>query len=144
MSYPQAAAETLRSQIIRLENQLADLKIKLVEAETSASAILHLSGSEISKKQATISKLEEHGRWPLDTDEYKRYGRQLIMPEIGLKGPLLYPTYQRLGWLINTWTFRPTQAQGCIRFDCRCWRTWMSCGDIPFRCRCGHSGPCRR
>jgi adenylyltransferase/sulfurtransferase len=25
-------------------------------------------------------------RWPLEKYEYKRYGRQLIMPEIGLKG----------------------------------------------------------
>jgi adenylyltransferase/sulfurtransferase len=25
-------------------------------------------------------------RWPLDPHEYKRYGRQLIMPEIGLRG----------------------------------------------------------
>ena len=27
-------------------------------------------------------------RWPLSPDEYKRYGRQLIMPEIGLHGQL--------------------------------------------------------
>jgi adenylyltransferase/sulfurtransferase len=25
-------------------------------------------------------------RWPLEKNEYKRYGRQLIMPEIGLQG----------------------------------------------------------
>lgn len=96
MSYPQTTVETLRSQIIRLENQLADLKIKLVEAETPAPAILHLDGSsipDITKKPATVSKLEEHGSRPLEMDEYKRYGRQLIMPEIGLKGPFLYPTF---------------------------------------------------
>lgn len=28
----------------------------------------------------------EKSRWPLEPDEYKRYGRQLIMPEIGLQG----------------------------------------------------------
>ncbi|CAA9967078.1 molybdopterin biosynthesis protein moeB [Pyrenophora teres f. maculata] len=27
-------------------------------------------------------------RWPLEKEEYKRYGRQLIMPEIGLEGQL--------------------------------------------------------
>lgn len=93
MSYPQSAVETLRSQIIRLENQLADLKVKLVEAETS---IPHMGGSlcsDIREKEFAISNLDERGRWPLDTDEYKRYGRQLIMPEIGLKGLSLYPTY---------------------------------------------------
>lgn len=100
MSYPETAVETLRSQIIRLENQLAHLNVKLVEAETSASAILHPGGSsnsDITEKEAALSKFDEHGRWPLDADEYKRYGRQLIMPEIGLKGLFLYPTYRCVG-----------------------------------------------
>ncbi|KZM20286.1 ATP binding [Ascochyta rabiei] len=30
----------------------------------------------------------ERTRWPLEPTEYKRYGRQLIMPEIGLQGQL--------------------------------------------------------
>ncbi|KAL6708853.1 hypothetical protein ACN47E_002260 [Coniothyrium glycines] len=30
----------------------------------------------------------EKRKWPLDQDEYVRYGRQLIMPEIGLQGQL--------------------------------------------------------
>ncbi|KAM3414278.1 Adenylyltransferase and sulfurtransferase uba4 [Cercospora zeina] len=29
------------------------------------------------------------GRWPLLSEEYKRYGRQMIMPEVGLHGQLL-------------------------------------------------------
>lgn len=103
MSAPQTAVERLRSQIIRLESQLADLKIKLVEAETAdtpTAPIPYLDVSTISSitnKQATVSKLEEHGRRPLEMDEYRRYGRQLIMPEIGLKGPLLYLTNPRRG-----------------------------------------------
>ncbi|KAF1831317.1 molybdopterin biosynthesis protein moeB [Decorospora gaudefroyi] len=31
---------------------------------------------------------EEPSRWPLEKNEYKRYGRQLIMPEVGLQGQL--------------------------------------------------------
>ncbi len=93
MSRPQTEVETLRSQILRIENQLADLKVKLVEAETSASHLGDSSRPDIREKEVTISKLDERGRWPLDTDEYRRYGRQLIIPEIGLKGPFLYPTY---------------------------------------------------
>ncbi|KAL9096515.1 MAG: hypothetical protein Q9165_001512 [Trypethelium subeluteriae] len=31
---------------------------------------------------------EEHGRWELELEEYRRYGRQLILPEIGLQGQL--------------------------------------------------------
>lgn len=96
MSYRQTAVETLRSQIIRLEDQLADLKVKLVEAETSVPKIPYLgsfSRPDIRQKEVAISKPEERGRWPLDIDEYKRYGRQLVMPEVGLKGSFLYPTY---------------------------------------------------
>lgn len=96
MPYPKTAVETLRSQIIRVENQLADLKVKLLEAETSTPTISHLGGfsrPDIREKEVAISKLDDCGRWPLDTDEYKRYGRQLIIPEIGLKGPFLNPTY---------------------------------------------------
>jgi adenylyltransferase/sulfurtransferase len=32
--------------------------------------------------------VEDSPRWPLEINEYKRYGRQLIMPEIGLQGEL--------------------------------------------------------
>lgn len=31
-------------------------------------------------------ELDEQSRWPLESNEYKRYGRQLIMPEVGLQG----------------------------------------------------------
>jgi adenylyltransferase/sulfurtransferase len=34
---------------------------------------------------------DEPSRWPLEASEYKRYGRQLIMPEIGLQGA--FPAY---------------------------------------------------
>lgn len=33
---------------------------------------------------AKISSVDR--RWDLELDEYQRYGRQLILPEIGLKG----------------------------------------------------------
>ncbi|KAG9188384.1 adenylyltransferase and sulfurtransferase [Alternaria panax] len=39
--------------------------------------------------QDSVSEIsEERSKWPLQRKEYKRYGRQLIMPEIGLKGQL--------------------------------------------------------
>ncbi|KAF3041711.1 Urmylation protein [Didymella heteroderae] len=37
---------------------------------------------------AVSDSTNDHGRWPLEANEYKRYGRQLIMPEIGLRGQL--------------------------------------------------------
>jgi adenylyltransferase/sulfurtransferase len=36
--------------------------------------------------QDAASKVPMKNRWPLEQHEYKRYGRQLIMPEIGLQG----------------------------------------------------------
>ena len=36
----------------------------------------------------STTKPVQPGRWPLAGEEYKRYGRQLIMPEIGLYGQL--------------------------------------------------------
>lgn len=37
-----------------------------------------------SGNSATSSEVE----WPLEAEEYRRYGRQLIMPEVGLQGQL--------------------------------------------------------
>ncbi|KAF2839456.1 Molybdopterin-synthase sulfurtransferase [Patellaria atrata CBS 101060] len=34
------------------------------------------------------TNIDTEQKWPLDPEEYKRYGRQLIMPEIGLQGQL--------------------------------------------------------
>lgn len=36
----------------------------------------------------SVQAAAQRRRWPLDNHEYKRYGRQLIMPEIGLHGQL--------------------------------------------------------
>lgn len=37
---------------------------------------------------AASDNTADTGKWPLEPNEYKRYGRQLIMPEIGLQGKL--------------------------------------------------------
>lgn len=36
--------------------------------------------------QEVIRKAPNKNRWPLEKLEYRRYGRQLIMPEVGLQG----------------------------------------------------------
>ncbi|CRL29352.1 Rhodanese-like [Penicillium camemberti] len=74
---------SLRAQIIATEAQLAGLKRDLANAEQSAQ-------SEI----APTTKIQhedqngEGGRWPLLQEEYKRYGRQMIVSQVGLKGQL--------------------------------------------------------
>jgi adenylyltransferase/sulfurtransferase len=49
--------------------------------------IFAILDQEQKAPQHSVSEVsEERPRWPLQKNEYKRYGRQLIMPEIGLKG----------------------------------------------------------
>lgn len=44
----------------------------------------HRPSSSPSLRRQTSTQ----GRWPLEAEEYKRYGRQMILPEIGLHGQL--------------------------------------------------------
>ena len=115
--------DSLRQQITSHETALQDLRQQLAEAEHNLQQqekVLRqtpkLSGdpldhdmnfgvpddfrSEIfamldQQPQVATNNIAESTRWPLEPTEYKRYGRQLIMPEIGLQGksPQLYNLY---------------------------------------------------
>jgi adenylyltransferase/sulfurtransferase len=114
--------ESLRQQISSCEVQLQDLQRQLAEAEhahrqqqqqqqerqyESAKAgpdpLAHdfaygIHDDFASEVYAALSNSEEKpppNRWPLEKNEYRRYGRQLIMPEIGLQG-----TYLAYSWLL--------------------------------------------
>ncbi|OQO11450.1 hypothetical protein B0A48_03177 [Cryoendolithus antarcticus] len=95
----------LRLQIENLESRLATLKTQLAVAEKKD--ILTKSqddfvakpsikpGTEDSHgaldftnlKRGTLTEAS-HSRWPLQNEEYTRYGRQMILPEVGLPGQL--------------------------------------------------------
>lgn len=103
---------SLRAQIASLEGILADLRKQLTEAEVyynqtapahidphghpQIQAISYPPVQPIKYNEKTFESLvdqlespqdERCGRiWELTPEEYKRYGRQLIMPEIGLRG----------------------------------------------------------
>lgn len=62
--------ESLRAQISATEEQLAGLKRDLALAEA----------------QTERENQESGGRWPLLPEEYKRYGRQMIVSQVGLQG----------------------------------------------------------
>ena len=93
MRHPNSAVETLRFEIATLEAQLTHLRTQLAEAESSdASKIVPNPSESVSccadnepAPPVAPEQTCEWG-WPLDADDYKRYGRQMIMPEIGLKG----------------------------------------------------------
>lgn len=106
--------DSLRRQIASHETALKDLRQQLAEAEhyqqqqekalrqtpkLSDDPLDHDMNfgvpddfrSEIfaildQQPQAACNNIDEGKRWPLDPTDYKRYGRQLIMPEIGLQG----------------------------------------------------------
>lgn len=105
--------QALRQQISSCEAALQDLRQQLAEAEHNhrqQEKVLrqkppHLNdpldhdmnfGVPDDFRSEVFAVLEqEHNahedvvqekKWPLEKNEYRRYGRQLIMPEIGLQG----------------------------------------------------------
>ena len=99
----------LRSEIASLESVLADLKAQLTHAEayhkqngptqlndhsqTQDTSYIPIKPVKCSEKtfQSSVDQFDlrhhNQGRSQvLAPEEYKRYGRQLIMPEIGLRG----------------------------------------------------------
>ncbi|KAK8192453.1 hypothetical protein BKA81DRAFT_393361 [Phyllosticta paracitricarpa] len=100
----EATIASIRHEISSCERQLGHLRSKLADAEAQAAKTAAATQSPDSKFlnfaiegglppewQAELSAVLEQPqpqkkKWPLKADEYKRYGRQLIMPEIGLQG----------------------------------------------------------
>ncbi|KAF2030530.1 hypothetical protein EK21DRAFT_100399 [Setomelanomma holmii] len=112
------AIDALRKQIALCERTLADLRKQLAEAEHNQrqqekvlrqkpqvshdpldhdmnygvpddfrSEIFAILEQEHAAEELQSRDAAE-GKWPLQKNEYRRYGRQLIMPEIGLQGQL--------------------------------------------------------
>ncbi|KAK3619814.1 hypothetical protein LTR56_023776 [Elasticomyces elasticus] len=105
-----AQVQRLREQIDATESQLRALKSQLHSAEEAADAARYLNGAYqggvppawqdefinvLGHDASNYANEETHQtrgfgeqRWPLRSEEYGRYGRQMIMPEIGLPGQL--------------------------------------------------------
>ena len=97
--------QSLRYQIAFCEAQLRDLRHKLADAEnrarwqtTPSEHLFHdmIGGAPGDVQTEVFAILSQNGEkkqyakaWPLEKHEYKRYGRQLIMPEVGLQGSLI-------------------------------------------------------
>jgi adenylyltransferase and sulfurtransferase len=64
--------EKLKLQIQETEDKLRELKSQLFEAEQE------------TRIQSDSQPLG--WKWPLEAFEYERYGRQLILPNVGVKG----------------------------------------------------------
>lgn len=96
---------SLRQQVESTETQLRNLKTQLQQAEQQCEDARQLKQAwaggypqdwitetlaalSPEAQQAAGRPASTHGRWPLESEEYKRYGRQMILPEVGLHGQL--------------------------------------------------------
>ncbi|KAI9374139.1 hypothetical protein BJX61DRAFT_338969 [Aspergillus egyptiacus] len=73
---------SLRTEIAATEARLAQLKLELQEAEEAA-----LKRTQNATDLDTISS-QPRTNWPLSKEEYRRYGRQMIVSQVGLQGQL--------------------------------------------------------
>ncbi|KAI1171200.1 adenylyltransferase [Nemania sp. FL0916] len=84
--------EQLKAQISRTEDELQRLRSQLADLETSSQQEAHQPESPppaaTSQPEPTEGKTPQEWKWPLKEDEYARYGRQLILPSVGIKGQL--------------------------------------------------------
>ena len=112
-----SAVENLRFEIDTLEAQVARLRTQLAEVESSATSIILPNPNEAASSNADTtldppiaSYQTVDRRWPLDVEDYKRYGRQMIMREIGLEGWIRANSLGEDRKAEQYCAFRPTQA----------------------------------
>jgi adenylyltransferase/sulfurtransferase len=74
------SAESLERQIATTEEELKRLKEQLAVVEAQSSIEQAVDGLNLGASSVTT------GKWPLGLEEYKRYGRQMIVPNIGIQG----------------------------------------------------------
>lgn len=100
-----AKPHTLRSQILETEAQLKRLKEELAQVEASGKA---QTGHDSSVKENSVAQGNGQ-KWPLSTEEYQRYGRQMIVPSIGILGFYYLSSYvaKCLLWQANSGSSPP-------------------------------------
>ncbi|OJD21172.1 hypothetical protein ACJ73_07491 [Blastomyces percursus] len=83
--------ELLRQQIATTEAQLSQLKAELERTERQIAAETPSTAGATSRPEVMNGgkeTTEGKRRYPLEQDEYRRYGRQMIVEQIGLEGQL--------------------------------------------------------
>lgn len=81
MSDFETKCASLRTEIAATEAQLTKLKRELSDAEEAA-----LKARSQHTTTTTEAESTTRGKWPLSGEEYRRYGRQMIVPQVGLQG----------------------------------------------------------
>lgn len=79
--------QALRDQITDLEKRLSDLQKRLRDAEQS---VISDGDARVAQPNLAPVPLPDNESTtaprPLELEEYKRYGRQMIVPSIGIEG----------------------------------------------------------
>ena len=90
MNSATASAESLRKQISATEEELKRLRAQLASVEAQDAAAKGIAGLDlgagglVTGEKNDDSKSEK--KWPLSEEEYRRYGRQMIVPSVGIQG----------------------------------------------------------
>ncbi|TGO35623.1 hypothetical protein BHYA_0152g00300 [Botrytis hyacinthi] len=83
MNSAEEKASDLRRQIADAETQLASLKLQLLSIEGKDD---NSKDPEVTEEESLVTY--DESKWPMSLEEYKRYGRQMIVPDIGIQGQL--------------------------------------------------------
>lgn len=78
--------ELLKQQIATTETQLSQLKAELERTEQQIAAETPTTTSHPEEVNEGKRPTGRTRRYPLEQDEYRRYGRQMIVEQIGLEG----------------------------------------------------------
>ncbi|KAB8302070.1 hypothetical protein EYC80_005521 [Monilinia laxa] len=88
MNSAEEKAKALRLQIADTENELARLKLQLSTIEEKADEPKESKEPDTTGSNTDGLVTHDDSKWPMNLDEYKRYGRQMIVPDIGVEGQL--------------------------------------------------------
>lgn len=139
---------SLRAQIAATEAQLAGLKQEL--ASTQEAAAVKSNSAELSDNHLQAQS-KRTSRWPLLQEEYKRYGRQMIVSQVGLEGEFHCSDPGLCGnvdpKLLTMRSFCPSRSIKAARSQGSSSRSrwsWMSRGTVSCWCGCGYTRPDRR
>ncbi|KAL9027980.1 MAG: hypothetical protein Q9196_003581 [Gyalolechia fulgens] len=78
----------LRRQIGEARSHLKKLTRQLADAERQQNSRTENPNIHLAQNGHSASSTDIFPKWPLQAEEYKRYGRQMILPNIGLQGQL--------------------------------------------------------
>lgn len=129
------SAEQLRRRIAEAEDELKALREQLAQLEAAdekgeerevvedSQPIPERQSPERRKTGAPVKPAEQAEltawKWPLSEGEYERYGRQLILPQVGIHGMLPFICPQNLAhflcFFVIIWLLTVMQARNASR-----------------------------